>query len=830
MAVPDRLEALLDPNQTEVTGIDFVYVYPGQTTLDVFFLKKPSTVLPQLFNDPNVLPSAITIYSPSGGEWIAKVPVIALSWQNAIDGREVMRLETKGPGDFSWYRLHIEDSKSRIDRHYNDVRFTFKANCPSDLDCAAAQHECAPDPPVDFPVDYTARDFWSFRQALLDFATQRYPAWSDRLVADFGVMAAEVMSALGDEFAYAQDRIARETYLELASQRRSVRRLARLVDYRMSDGLGATTWIDVQVDSNANPGPNTIPAGTSVASPDGKVIFEIGRGLLESFAIPPKGPTNYTVDSTRNSFSPHQWDEHDVCLSAGATELYLEGSQKADIPLDDTPTGKAPGKWMLLKTDPTNPAVPKRAWMVRVIAVEESQDKVFNAPVTRIQWEADQTSPFELDLTVLQIHGNLLPATAGQTTSSRFMIGASDDEVDHPAAIERTGPNGSIAYLFSLPGSDTRPLVWLGGAPEASAPEIGLVEVEQVGGKWEPIANSEWTWTPALLGVTSAEPGDRVFTLDDGTWRRIAGFRRPTDEFIHRDYASNDGKTIRFGDGEFGLTPSTKTIFEATLRLGNGSRDNVATDTLTNIYQSIDPVTLKPVPFDFIASATNPLPALGGADEEPLDRVRQLAPQAFRAVTFRAVRPEDYAEAAERLPWVQKAGAAFRWTGSWLTAFVTPDPKGSFEVTPPQRSELQDQLDRFRQAGRPAYPLDPIYATFDMKITVCVATSAYCGEVKEAVLEALFGRRGVRPRPGFFSPDNFTFGTPLERSQLEAAIQAVPGVKAVEDICIRRRGWFNWRPFQELTYRAAPDELIRVVNDPNFPERGSLTLTMEGGA
>ncbi len=206
MAVPDRLEALLDPTQTQVTGIDFVYVDPGQTTLDVYFLKKPSTVLPQLFNDPGVLTSAITIYSPSGGEWIANVPVIAVSWQNAIDGREVMRLKTKVPGDFSWYRLHIEDP--RIDSHYNDVRFSFKANCPSDLDCAAAQHECAPDPPVNFPVNYTARDFWSFRQALLDFATQRYPAWSDRLVADFGVMAAEVMSAMGDEFAYAQDRIA----------------------------------------------------------------------------------------------------------------------------------------------------------------------------------------------------------------------------------------------------------------------------------------------------------------------------------------------------------------------------------------------------------------------------------------------------------------------------------------------------------------------------------------------------------------------------------------------------------------------------------------------
>lgn len=807
MAVPDRIETLL--SQNKVTGIDFVYVGAGQTELDVYFLLQPSAVAPSLVN--TVPLAAISIYSPSGGEWIANVPVTAVSWLT-IGGRDVMRLKTKTPGDFSWYRLHIEDA--RIDRYFNDVRFTFKANCPSDLDCAAPKHECAPDPPVDFPVDYTARDFWSFRQALLDYATQRYPDWMDRLEADFGVMGAEVMSALGDEFAYAQDRIAREPYLETASQRRSVRRLARLVDYRVHDGLGATAWIDVQVSG----GPQVINAGTPIASADGKAVFEIGRGLAESFTIPPQLPKKYNVDTARNFFFPHLWDLKDVCLFAGATDLYLEGKHKADIPLDDLPPDKPPGKWMLLQTSPADPAVAARAWMVRVIAVEDTKDAVFNQDITHVQWEAAQATPCELDLTILQMHGNLLPATAGQKVVARFMIGPSDDEADHPAAIERTGPNGSVAHLFSLPGSDTRPLVWLGPAADASSPEVRLVEVKKVGLNWAPIANSEWTWTPALLGVNSAQPDDKVFTLDDGTWQRVAGYRRQTDDFIHKDYDTNDGKTIRFGDGEFGAMPADTTIFEATARLGNGARDNVAAGTLTKIA------------LGFVSSATNPLPAAHGEDEEPLDRVRQLAPEAFRAITFRAVRPEDYAEAAERLAWVQKAGAAFRWTGSWLAAFVTPDPKGTFEVTPPERAELQDQLDRFRQAGRPAYTLNPIYANLDIKITLCVATFAYRGEVKEAVLEALFGRGGVRPKPGFFSHDNFTFGTPLERSELESAIQSVPGVKAVEDICIRRRGWFDWRKFFELTYRVDANEMIRVVNDPNFPERGSLKLDMAGGA
>ena len=47
---------------------------------------------------------------------------------------------------------------------------------------------------MDFPVDYQARDFNSYRQALLEFASQRYPDWHDRLEADVGIMLAEVMS------------------------------------------------------------------------------------------------------------------------------------------------------------------------------------------------------------------------------------------------------------------------------------------------------------------------------------------------------------------------------------------------------------------------------------------------------------------------------------------------------------------------------------------------------------------------------------------------------------------------------------------------------------
>ncbi|HEV7800472.1 MAG TPA: hypothetical protein VGP15_05295, partial [Burkholderiales bacterium] len=115
----------------------------------------------------------------------------------------------------------------------------------------------------------------------------------------------------------------------------------------------------------------------------------------------------------------------------------------------------------------------------------------------------------------------------------------------------------------------------------------------------------------------------------------------------------------------------------------------------------------------------------------------------------------------------------------------------------------------------------------DLEISVCVAPGAYPGEVKERVLIALFGDRHT---VGFFDPDNFTFGTPLSRGALMAAIQHVAGVRAVERMRVRRRGHFAWRAFNEFALRVGTNELLRVTNDRLLPERGAVRLTMEGGA
>jgi hypothetical protein len=791
----DRPEALLE--QKAVTGLDFVFVQPDQVNLDVHFRVAPSVLEPTpLVGD--LVPGQVRIERSAAAGRGAAVPVEALAWNG-----DVLRITTTRPGDFVLYRLTIDDP--RIDPYFNGLPFSFKAGCQSDLDCRERPRDEPREPDEPVSVDYRARDYGSFRRALLDFASLRHPGWRDNgRAADGATMLVELLSALADELAYYQDRVGREAHLQTATQRRSVRRHLRLVDYHLHDGLGARAWIDVEVRAGQS---GVIPAGTDVVavSDSGAAVgYEIGRGLHDA------GP-GHGVDARRNSLAPHVWDEDDVRLGTGATELTLSGSHAAALPLEAAGTAR-PGRWALLRGTPDDPAREPRAHLVRLVSVVESTDPVFGEPITTVAWEEAQATPFELDLRELELRGNLVPATAGRARSVRFSIGA--NSMGLPRAVERSGPGGAVAFLFTLPDPDREGLVWTGTEPHAARPELRLVEEDAAGG-----IQAEWRWERSLVGA-GAQAADARFELDDGTWRRVVGFRRRGAEIVHFDYADGEGATIRFGDGEFGRAPARGTTFRAEYRVGNGRRGNVAAASLV----ALDP------PQPFVERVTNPLPGAGGDDPETIAEAVRLGPEAFRALAFRAVRPEDYAEAAERLPWVQRAGASFRWTGSWLSAFVTPDPRGAVTLEAGDRAELVEQLDRFRQVGRPVHVPDPRYADVDLELTVCVEPTALPAEVEEQVLERLSGGPGGRPGEAFFAADNFTFGTPLARSALEAAVQRVPGVRAVEAVRLRRRGHFDWRPFEEPILAVAGNEVLRLENDPRHPDRGSLTVLTRGGA
>lgn len=819
MSGPRHRRELLG-RSTTLNGIDFVEVAgESQTKLVVHF----QNAVPL---DGHI--GRITI---TGGESIPTVTVLPFAAPYAPDGKLRLDLHVVAPGDFSTYTLAIESD--RLDPYFARARFSFKALCDSTLDCAAPAPSCpAKDRPTP-PIDYLAKDFLSFRSALSDFSALRYPGFQERAEADFGVMFLEALSALADDLSYTQDRIAAEAYLDTATERRSLVRHARLVDYQPRPATAARVLLRLKVNADG-----AVPAGMKVSArdPDGAPIeFETGMGLFDAAA-------SYIVRKRWDGIAPYWWDDSDRCLRAGATEVWVVDPGH-ELARKGGSAGLV-GRQVLIETaqldDPTQPKGPTQPplrHLVRIVAALPGADPLFldeagrPAEITLLRWDRADALARDVNLTRTELWANLVPATQGRRIVEAFGIEGDAQAPSHSGgspALARLGPaprpvvegaraewlgdrwiwgDGAIPqYLYTLRAG---PLAWLAPEGDSSAalrPEAHLVDRTTL---------TSWEFRTWLLDAGPRE----VFTIDPIAFRAVGGPRG--DGTVVADYDGR-GDTIRFGDGTFGAIPAPGSIFEVTYRVGGGARGNVAADAITQVDPASDPTGL-------IRSVTNPFPAEGGADEEADDAVRRLAPEAFRARPLRAVLPADYEAAAEELPWVQRAGTTVRWTGSWLTVFTAVDPRGGTEISSDRLREVFELLDRRRLAGHESYVLSPEFVSIDLEITVCAHSDAFRGDVHAAILEALGTARRPDGTTGFFHPDRFTFGVPLERSALEAAIQRAHGVDGVRSILYRRRG--QTRGFVHLPDRVTvgPSRIIRADNDPNRPERGSIRVYVEGG-
>ena len=287
------------------------------------------------------------------------------------------------------------------------------------------------------------------------------------------------------------------------------------------------------------------------------------------------------------------------------------------------------------------------------------------------------------------------------------------------------------------------------------------------------------------------------------------------------DYDGDGGTTIRFGDGSFGSSPLPGTSFEVLYRTGGGAVGNVPADTVVSVAAGQTQGSL-------VAACTNPFAATGGADAETIAQVRSRAPQRFRTGQLRLVQPGDYEAAAESLPWVQEAGTTFRWTGSWLTAMTIVDPGASEQPSAAQLESLTTLLDGRRLAGYESYVLAPRFLSLDLEIVVVGLASAFASDVEQAVITRLAPGTLPDGGTGFFDHSHWSFGQPLESSAVLAAVQACVGVQGVSALSYRRRGIdTDFLPLTE-TLPVASDQILRIDNDPNRPEAGSLQVTVTG--
>jgi hypothetical protein len=725
----------------------------------------------------------------------------------AADKALVVRADSSG--DFSTYTLRLVASAAReeepptgFDPVCSSVDFSFKVDCPADFDCEP-QEECEL-PELPSPqIDYMAKDYASFRRLMLDRLSVIAPDWKERNPADVVVMLVELLAHAGDSLSYWQDAVATEAYLGTARRRASVRRHARLVDYQMHEGANARAWVWLEVGPGADgavlpketmlltgesDAPTTLRAAdVGPAASVGALVFETLHPL--------------ELRQARNTIRLHTWGDPRCCLPAGATRATLVGTaadlrlRKGDVLVFEEVLGLAEEEGLEVtapRTGRPEDADPARRQAVRLSEEPVARtDPVGPVDVLDIEWHAADALRFPLCLwelgsedepqPVSVARGNVVLADHGHRIGSEDLDPVPARRPYRPV-LDRPG------LTHAAPYDDEDARLEPASTTAAPDPRTGLpwIYLHGEGERWEPereLLNSDRFATSFVVEM-------------------------------HEDGRAN----LRFGDNVLGRRPAEGEAFRAVYRVGNGLAGNVGAGALSRVVTRLD-----------ITRVTNPMPAAGGMDPEPIDQVRLYAPQAFRSQR-RAVTTADYATVAERHPEVQKAAAARRWTGSWYTVFVTVDRLGGGEIDAPFEHRLRAFLDGYRLAGDDLEIAPPKFVSLDVQLTGCVAPGYVRGDVAKALGEVFSNRRLRDGSVGFFHPDNFSFGQPVYLSRVIAAAMRVPGVEWIEATRFHR---FREAPRTEIAdgkIAFAPLEIARLDNDPNRPENGRIAFDLRGGS
>jgi hypothetical protein len=694
-----------------------------------------------------------------------------------------VQLALDGPGDFSTYTLTV--SGPGLDPIADALPLRFRLACDDVFDCRPGP---PPAPTTTGPavlVDYLAKDYAGFRQALLDFIPTRIPDWTEPSEADLGMMLLELFAATADQLSYLQDRVACEAYLDTATQRRSVAGHLALVGYELGATTAACVWLQFRVRLRHTLTPASRFPVTSRVTVEGEaaVVFEtLGTAVLRpgyGDPIPVIAPPGAAVT-----------------LAAGALSATLSGS------FPDFQTGDA----LCFDDDAGHREVVLLSAAPQLVAGTGA-----GSAITVVQWSA--ATPIQADFGpgAVVARGNLVLAAEGQTVVNEVVRDANSGP-DDPGVRQR------------LPLAQ-EPLAYLDAATLATFAGPGAAAAAAAAAGFAALSSRHVSTITLHVGDAPDVWQERSTLLDSG----------PTDRVFRVEIDNPGGATVVFGDGTFGLRPVTTARVAATYRVGGGSAGNVAADTL-GVF---DPAAQAANPW--LIAVTNPLRATGGRDQEPLEHARRFGPPSVQTPLV-AVTADDYRDAAQgytddlgQTP-VRRASASLRWSGSWLMATLAVDHRDAAAVTDAAlRGPLLASLDARRLVGSDVEVAAPSFVAVDLAVDLDLAPGFLPASVTQAVADAFSNRDLPGGRTGFFHPDNFSFGNRLDVSAVYAELMAVPGVAAARVVRLARLR--SARPDQETAVNlgqgylaVGPNEILRLDNDRNFPENGTLTLQVSGVA
>lgn len=745
--------------------------------------------------------------------------------------KQILVVRTAVVGDASTYTLALSigstgPGRLPFDPLLSSVAFSFKIECPNDFDCHI-ERDC---PTEDRPrptIDYLAKDYDSFRALILDRLSVLMPDWTERNPADVGITLVELLAYAADQLSYYQDVVANEAYLGTSRFRTSVRRHARLLDYRLHEGSNARTWVQItrsESSSTANSGTTTIPAHTKLLS---------RRPLLKSTVVKPlqaqqeidAGATVFEtmadleLRSSSNELDFHLWGARSLVLRKGTTCATLRnpGGDLSRLKKGDV---IAIVEKYSAQSGTAEEADPSKRHVVRLTQVPvPDYDPLFTDPnstqpmqLLHIAWDVADALPFDLCIEQIQalLAGTPTTVVTAVVLGNIVLADHGESKPVEPLTPTARGSHQeawlkypSLTFQGHVRGSDGSWRLYDPTAPASAALKwdtgrvMPCISMQGAG----PSSDGE-SWAPQfdLLESDSFANDFVVETEDDGTAR------------------------VRFGDGINGRLPESTML--ASYRVGNGAAGNIGQAMLAHIVLDVDDAA--------IGGVSNVTAAAGGSDPETIEHAILVAPQAFRTQE-RAVTEADYARAAERHPEVQRAVAMRRFVGSWNVFYVSVDRKGARPFDEAFRQTMLAFIEPYRLAGHDVEIREPEYVPLDIVLPVCVRKGHLRSQVL-AQLQGVFRAFDLPGKPkGFFHPDLWTFGQPVYLSRVLAVAMSVPGVEAVltssgdKDFRFRRYLSTDTTAEQSGIIAIGISEIASVANDLNQPMNGEIAFVLRGG-
>jgi hypothetical protein len=710
-------------------------------------------------------------------------------------------------------------------------------------------------------IDYLAKDYASFRQLMLDHFSLRVPGWSERSEADLGIAITEVLAYVADYLSYYQDAVATEAYLGTARRRPSIKRHVRLLDYVLHEGCNARAWVQVQVKE-----PLMLPQATQLLTDAGMAGLAVAISphsnaydeALSRQARVFETMYNIQLFPQHNEIRLYAEEGEEVSLPMGSTSALL-----CDPGSEHNPGLRLkPGDVLIfeeVKNTTTGAMAGAEQTHRHAVRLTGSVSHGKGAQrVYQVTWNEEDALPFPLRVALRQqgdlitdisvARGNIVLADHGQTIRHETLpapqpqqryrpyIGtpglASAVPYHHEQAVKQSAhqatqqdARAALPLIALFQQSYSMPLkvaVGPGFSPSTLTlsdhlrrhlKDEGIVLSQQV--SIRTVHNIGWELHDTLRGqYWLVGSGERHLSFNTFNKWRLRRDLLSSDPFA-RDYTvdldEDRRASIRFGFGASGKQPQPGDRFQVTYRIGGGEQGNVRADTITHIVTTEDAIT----------GVRNPLSASGGTDPEDLEKVRDLAPYAFRAQKC-CVTKEDYAAIARQHPQVANVVTRLEWPGNLPVVTLYVQREQGKPVDRAFLDKLSSFLDAYRLAGHAFAINGPYFVGLCVTLTIWLQLSTPRSKVEKMLAHTLSNAAG-----GFFAPDKFTFGQPVYQSQLLATVMAVPGVERVE---IEQFCRFDTTPTTcEEVISPGPLEIARLDNDEAIPSNGRLSIRLEGG-